>query len=95
MAELNVVATISAKEGTAESVGAALKKLAEASRGDTGCIAYEVYESASAPGTFVTVERWESQADLDEHMKAPHVADAFATQGDALENVAIHPLKSF
>ena len=95
MADLNVVATISAKEGTAESVGAALKTLAEASRGDDGCIAYEVYESGSAPGTFVTVEKWESQEALDAHMKAPHVADAFATQGDALENVAIHPLKSY
>ena len=95
MAELNVVATISAKEGTAEGLGAALKKLAEASRGDTGCIAYEVYESASTPGTFVTVERWESQDDLDAHMKAPHVAEAFATQGDAIDNVAIHPLKPF
>ncbi len=74
---------------------AALKKRAEASRGDKGCIGYEVYESASTPGTFVTVEKWESQDDLDAHMKTPHVADAFATQGDAIDNVAIHPLTSF
>jgi quinol monooxygenase YgiN len=60
-----------------------------------GCISYEVYESASTPGTFVTVERWKSQEDLDAHMAAPHVGNAFATQGDAIENVAIHPLKSY
>ncbi|GAA2063307.1 putative quinol monooxygenase [Williamsia deligens] len=95
MAELNVVATISAKEGTADRVGAALRTLAEASRGDAGCIAYEAYESASTPGTFVTVEKWESQESLDAHMAAPHVAEAFSTLGDALENVAIHPLKSY
>ncbi|MGZ8177176.1 putative quinol monooxygenase [Williamsia sp. SKLECPSW1] len=95
MADLHVVATISAKEGTADGLGAALKKLAEASRGDAGCIAYEVYESASTPGTFITVEKWESQEALDAHMAAPHVADAFATQGEAIDNVAIHPLKSY
>ena len=95
MADLHVVATISAKEGKAAGLGEALKTLAEASRDDMGCISYEVYESASTPGTFVTVERWKSQEDLDAHMAAPHVGNAFATQGDAIENVAIHPLKSY
>ena len=56
-------------------------------------LAYDLYESAAAPGVFVTVERWSDQAALDAHMQSPHVAAAFASADGALAgDVAIHPL---
>ncbi len=94
MSELQVVATIPAKPEAAAAIREALTALAEATRAEEGCLAYELFESASAPGTFVTLERWTDQAALDSHMTMPHVAAAFAAADGALSGeVAIHPLQ--
>jgi quinol monooxygenase YgiN len=93
MSELHVVATIPGKPEAAQALGASLSKLAAATREEEGCLAYDVFESAAVPGTFVTVERWRDQAALDGHMTSPHIAEAFAaTEGALVGEVAIHPL---
>ena len=94
MSELHVVATIPGKPEAAQALGGALSTLATATREEDGCLAYDVFESAAVPGTFVTVERWRDQAALDAHMTSPHIAEAFAaTEGALTGDVAIHPLK--
>ncbi|PKH42208.1 Quinol monooxygenase YgiN [Nocardioides alpinus] len=94
MTELQVVATIPTKPEAADAVREALTTLAEATRAEDGCLAYDLFESGSAPGTFVTVERWTDSAALDAHMGMPHVAAAFAAAEGALSGeVAIHPLQ--
>lgn len=94
MSELHVVATIPAKPEAVDGIRDALTTLAEATRQEAGCLAYDLFESEAAPGTFVTVERWVDQAALDEHMASPHVAAAFGAADDALAgDVAIHPLR--
>ncbi|MBL0746673.1 putative quinol monooxygenase [Nocardioides baculatus] len=93
MSDLQVVATIPAKPEHADAIREALTTLVAATRAEEGCLAYDLFESASAPGTFVTVERWTDQAALDAHMGQPHVAAAFAAADGALSGeVAIHPL---
>ena len=93
MSELLVVATIPATAEGTQTVRSALETLVDASRQEDGCIAYDVYESASAPGMFVTVERWTGQDAMDAHMGTPHVAAAIAAVGGALSgDIAIHPL---
>ena len=93
MSDLTVVATIEAKPNGVDDVRSALCALAVSSRDDDGCIAYELSESASAPGTFVTVETWRSREDLDKHLQSDHVRNAFATTGDLLAAPpTIHPL---
>jgi len=93
MSELNVIATIPVKPEHVEALRGALTQLAEATRAESGCLAYDLFESAAAPGVFVTLERWTDQAALDAHMQAPHVAAAFAAADGALAgDVAIHPL---
>ncbi len=94
MSELQVVATIPAKPEAADAIRAALKELVAATLAEDGCLGYDLFESASAPGTFVTIERWTDQAALDAHMGMPHVAAAFAAADGALSgDVAIHPLQ--
>ena len=61
MSDLHVVATIVAKAGSEDEVRSALSSLAAASREEAGCISYDLFESAGAPGTFVTVEIWTDQ----------------------------------
>lgn len=93
MPDLQVVATIPAKPEAADQLRAALTTLVEKTREEDGCISYDLFESASAPGVFVTVERWSGQDALDAHMKSAHIAEAFAAADGALAgDVAIHPL---
>lgn len=81
---LKVIALLKAQPGSEGKVGGALKTLAAASQSDQGCLAYELYTSAADPATFITVEEWESQADLDAHMQAPHLGEAFTVAGPLL-----------
>lgn len=93
MTELHVVATIPAKPGSEETVRALLTTLAAATREEEGCLAYDLFESGAAPGTFVTLERWRAQADLDAHLTTPHIAEAMTASADHLGgDIAIHPL---
>ncbi len=93
MPDLPVVAVLVAKAGQEETVRSALSALVAPTRGEEGCLTYELYESGSAPGTFVTVESWRSQADLDAHLQTPHVQAALGAAGDALDGApGIHPL---
>ncbi len=93
MSELHVVATIPAKPGSEDVIREALSSLVTATRAEEGCVSYDLYESSAAPGTFVTVEVWRSQDDLDAHMRSPHLGEAFAAAGEHLGGeVAIHPL---
>lgn len=93
MSDLQVVATIPATPEAAEAIRTALSTLVEQTRQEDGCLSYDLFESAAAPNTFVTVERWRDQAALDEHMRSPHLAEAFtAAAGGLAGDVAIHPL---
>ena len=93
MDDLTVVAVLVAKDGHEEDVRLALRDLVTPTRGEEGCLAYELFESASAPGTFVTQERWRGQADVDAHLQTAHVQQALVAAGDALAAApGIHPL---
>lgn len=52
-----------------------LKRQAQLSREEPGCVRFEAYESQSVPNTFILIERWESQQALDVH----RTAHAFTT----------------
>jgi quinol monooxygenase YgiN len=93
MPDLNVVALITAKPGSEDVLEHALTSLVEPTRAEPGCISYDLYRSAVDPATFITVELWKDQADLDAHMQTPHIAAALSAAEDAFAAApAIHPL---
>lgn len=93
MSDIRVVATIPARADATEQVRKALQELAAATRAEEGCVSYELFESGAAAGTFVTIETWRAQEDLEGHLGSAHVAAAFAAAGPLLAGeVAIHPL---
>ncbi len=93
MTVLNTVALITAKPGSEAVVKDALTVLLGHTRSEQGCVRYDLFESAAAPGTFVTVEEWSSQDALDAHLGSAHIAAALDTAKDALAAPpAIHPL---
>lgn len=93
MSQVQVVATIPVKPDRRDEALAVLGTLIEATRAEEGCVAYDLFESASTPDTFVMVETYADQAATDAHMSSPHLAAAFAAAQDLLAGeVAIHPL---
>ncbi|WP_249012009.1 putative quinol monooxygenase [Conexibacter sp. DBS9H8] len=93
MSDLHVVAVLTARPGSEAVLEEALRGIVEPTRAEAGCLAYELFRSAADPLSFVTVERWRSQEDLDAHMQTPHIAAALQAAGDAFAAApAIHPL---
>ena len=93
MPDLTVVAVIAAQPGKEDVVREALVALVAPTLQEEGCLSYVLSESAAQPGTFVTVETWRAQADLEAHMGTPHVQTALAAAGPSLAGApAIHPL---
>jgi quinol monooxygenase YgiN len=93
MPEIHVVALIPAKPEAVDELRAGLLTLADETRKEEGCLRYDVFTSAADPATFVTVELWRSQEDIDAHFTTPHIAAAMAaTEGRLAGALAIHPL---
>ena len=94
MPQLRVVAQLSTQPGSEEMMRGALAKLAAATQSHRGCIEFKLYESVSAPGTFVTVETWESREDHESHMQTEDIASALAAaEGHVDGDIAIHILR--
>lgn len=90
---IHVVAVITAKPGSEDAVREAMQALVGPTRAEDGNLAYDLSESAAAPGTFITVEEWRDAADLDTHMQTEHIQSALAVLGSELAAPpAIHPL---
>jgi quinol monooxygenase YgiN len=73
---IHVMASIVVKPEHAATAKTMLVELAASSRGEPGCLGYELFQRPDAPHVFQTVEQWRSQGDVDGHMKTPHVAAA-------------------
>jgi quinol monooxygenase YgiN len=78
---VHVMASIVVRPEHAAAAQALLADLAGKSRREPGCVAYELFQCADQPHVFRTVEQWRGAADVDAHMKTPHVAAAIATGG--------------
>ena len=89
---IGTVAVIAGKPGTGDQLEAALRELAAATHGEEGCILYSLQRGTAEPDTFVTVEKWRSQDDLDAHMASPHIAAALGVATDLLaKDIVIVP----
>jgi quinol monooxygenase YgiN len=75
---LYILATIRFRPDAVEPGARLLAELATASRGDPGCVSYQVLQRADDPGQLQTVEHWADQAAADAHLRSPHVQAAIA-----------------
>ena len=70
MIRLNVFVPVKA-EDRAAAVEVA-KELVKKSLNDKGCVAYDVFESATRDNVIMICETWENEECLDAHMKSEH-----------------------
>lgn len=67
-------------ERRAEAVEA-MRRVVEATRHDTGCLAYDFYTDVRDPNRFRVYEEWESDEALNAHLAAPHTQAFLAAIG--------------
>lgn len=60
------------------------------SRAEPGCVRFEALESQTVPGTFIVVERWESDAALDAHREAEAITTVYLPGIMPLVDRALH-----
>jgi len=81
---IRIMARIKAHAGQEAALRAVLRELCTASRSESGCLSYDLFENEDDPLEFVTVERWRDQAAADAHLASAHVAAAIALAGELL-----------
>lgn len=89
MLRLNCFITVS-RENRDELLSAA-KRLTAASLKQDGCIAYDIFESATRSEVMMICETWRDQAALDAHS----VSDVFAKEVGTMHSIAEMKLETF
>ncbi len=89
---LTILAQIAAVPGKEDLLRRELEKLVEVTRGEAGCVQYDLHQDNAAPGFFVFYETWESRDLWQQHMKAPHLAAYRAATEGAVAQFALNEM---
>jgi len=92
MANLTIVANIHAHADKVDLVKAELQKLIETTRGEEGCIQYDLHQDNEDPAHFLFYENWESRDLWRAHMDAPHIAAYAAATNRAVEKFTLNEM---
>ena len=82
---LTVIAYMFAATGKRDELRSALEALIEPTRTEKGFINYDLHQSLEDPDMFLFYENWESGADLDAHLAAPHLTQFAARIPELLD----------
>ncbi len=83
---LTVIAFMRAAPGKRDELRAALEALVEPTSQEEGYVDYDLHQSTEDPDRFFFYENWESDADLDAHLDAPHLRDFAARIPELLDD---------
>ena len=72
--EFVVIAQYRAREGEADRVEEALRKMVSPTRAEPGNLDYQVFRSPDDPSLFVLFERYADSGAFDAHRATPHFA---------------------
>jgi quinol monooxygenase YgiN len=89
MAALTVVATIKSKPGKEAETAELLKAMVAPTHAEAGCLRYALYHRQDDPATFIFVESWRSQQDLQAHLGSSHISAAMARKNELLQSLDI------
>lgn len=88
-----VTALLTPKEGQEEQVLAALKRVQEASRKETGCIIYNLHKTVEG-NTFVLYEEWANAEAMEEHIHSDHYLEYRAAISDRVSDRQVFKLEA-
>ncbi len=87
-----LIATAKAKAGMRETLLEQLQTLIAPTRAEDGCMQYELNEDAQNAGTFIFIEKWASQEQLDAHSASAHLKAFVEMSTESLESLNIQKL---
>jgi len=73
VADIVVVATLTAKPGMGDALAAGLQDAVVQTHTEDGCVLYALHRGLEDPDTLVFVERWTSPEALEQHSAQPWV----------------------
>lgn len=80
---VTVIGTLRARPERRDDLQSILAAMVSPTRAEPGCINYDFHVDAADPCVFVFYENWRSDADLEAHMKMPHL-QPLLSQADRL-----------
>ncbi len=83
---LTVIAHMRAAPDKRDELRAALEALVEPTSREKGYVNYDLHQGIEDPDQFFFYENWESDADLDAHLDAPHLRDFAARIPELLDD---------
>ena len=83
--KVTVVATFKAKPGMESMAKEAIEALVGPTRSESGCINYDLHQSAEDPAIFMLYENWVSKNDLDEHLAMPYLKNFLGKADEILQ----------
>jgi quinol monooxygenase YgiN len=92
MANLTIVALITAKADKVDLVKSELEKLIETTRDEEGCVQYDLHQNNENPAHFLFFENWESRELWQRHMENQHLKDYLAATEGSIEDFTLHEM---
>lgn len=89
MSMLTIVASIRARAGRVELVRDELVRLIGVTRGEAGCVQYDLHQDNEDPSRFLMFENWESREQWRAHMEAPHLRAFLSATEGAIDELSI------
>lgn len=81
---ITVIGTLKARPERRDELQGVLDAMVAPTRAEAGCINYDFHVDAADPCVFVFYENWRSDADLEAHMKMPHLQPLLSQADDLL-----------
>ncbi len=93
MEPMTVVSTFPVSAEHVDTMRAGLSQVVTSMRAADGCLGFDLYESESAPGVFVTIARWTDKEHFVDHLASPETREALTAAQAMLDAPpAVHPL---
>jgi quinol monooxygenase YgiN len=77
MQPCTIIGMVVARDDTGEELRRILTGQVAPTRAEPGCINYDFRVSEDDPNVFMFYENWRGKADLEAHLKAPHLQPLF------------------
>jgi quinol monooxygenase YgiN len=84
MRPCTIIGMVVGKDETRDELRRILTAQVAPTRAERGCINYDFHVDAEDPNVFMFYENWRSRADLDAHLKMPHLEPLFGHVDDLL-----------
>ena len=82
---VTVVANVKAKSGAEDKLREVLVGLIAPTRGEPGCLNFDLHLAIDDASVFVFHENWTSKKHLDDHLASPHVKAFIDVADDLVE----------